>query len=519
MRSFRRCDIVPYPLVFFRYAPAPLVRYIHVLRCMFLGLDLGTSSVKAALIDANGDVAAVTHHHYAVERSHAGWAETDPEQWWRATVRAVQQLDEAQRHRVRAVGFSGQMHGAVLSDARARALRPAILWLDLRASSELARFPPETSTVCGNRPSAGMAAASLLWLQRHEPDVYRDARWALQPKDWLRFRMGGNVATDPSDASATLLADIDGAWSKQHIEALGLRADWLPQVKPAHARAGELDKAAAQALGLRDGIALAVGAGDTPAAALGSGLLHDGEAQLTTGTGGQIVVMRARRPAYEASLNTFRSAAPQPFAPWYVMAAMLNVGSALEWARAMLGLDWDAAYAAAAQEQSGSIVFLPYLAGERTPLMDAQARGTWLGLTGATTKAMMMRAAFEGVAFTLRAGFAALQGAGHRPSTLGLAGGGSLHPWWRQLLADALGTALSFAPASAAAHASARGAALLAGLASDHWRPADLPQLSLPPSSTIEPRSDTALEQRYALHVRASSLMQELNKNLSTINE
>ena len=409
---------------------------------MFLGLDLGTGSVKAALVDASGDTVALQRHDYAVDRPQAGWAETAPEHWWRATVAAVLQFSAAQRDSVRAVGFSGQMHGVVLSDAHAQALRPAILWLDTRANGELTRFPAATTTICANRPAAGMAAASLLWLQRHEPEVYNKARWALQPKDWLRFRMGGDVATDASDASATLLADVDGAWSTQLVDALGLRVDWLAPVQPAHALAGEMNTNAARELGLPHGIPLVVGAGDTAAAALGGGLLHDGDAQLTTGTGGQIVVMRAQRPPYEASLNAFRGAAPQPFAQWYVMAALLNVGSALEWVLELLGYDWAAAYEAATQASPDGVMFLPYLAGERTPLMDVHARGAWLGLTAATSKAAMMRAAFEGVAFSLRAGKDALLRAGHRIAALHLASGGSVHPWWRQLLAEALGMPL-----------------------------------------------------------------------------
>jgi xylulokinase len=462
---------------------------------MFLGIDLGTASVKAMLVDAAGTTIATASEHYAVQAPQPGWGETHPDAWWRAVVAAVNRLEADQRKAVRAIGFSGQMHGVVLCDEDAVALRPAILWLDARGREYLREFPDDSGTRTGNQPAAGMAASSLLWLKQHEPRNYAAARWALQPKDWLRFKMGGAIATDASDACGTQLASVDGEWDRALVDALALRSDWLPAVQPAHAPAGTLSAAAAAQLGLRASTALVTGAGDTAAASLGSGLLRDGDAQLTTGTGGQIVVMRAQRPSYNAQLNAFRSANPAPFAAWYVMAAMLNVGSALEWARAILNMNWDECYRAAEQAVDEELIFLPYLAGERTPLMDAGARGAWIGLSAAATKAHMMRAAFEGVAFSLRAGLDALQRAGHEAAALRLAGGGSLQPWWRQLLADALAKPLLGVDV---AHASARGAALLAGLGVGHWSVADLPRLAPSWRLAAEPRSDANLARRCA---------------------
>ncbi len=461
---------------------------------MFLAIDLGTSSVKVMLADAEGNAAAVASEGYAVDSPREGWGETHPDAWWAAIVKAANALDARLRKAVRAAGFTGQMHGVVLCDADARALRPAILWLDTRGKAYLPRFPVDAASRCGNRPSAGMAASSLLWLKEHDPRCYARAVWALQPKDWLRLRMGGTPATDPSDATGTLLAGAEGEWDRELIAALHLRTDWLAPVVRSDAIAGELGADAAVALGLPRGIPLAVGAADTAATALGSGLLHEGDAQLTTGTGGQIVMMRAAFPGYHQQLNAFRSAHPEGFARWYQMAAMLNVGSALEWARAVLGFTWQEAYREAASVRADRLVFLPYLAGERTPLMDANARGAWIGLAARDGAGLMMRAAFEGVAFSLRAGLDALERAGKEVTALRLAGGGSAQPWWRQLLADVLRRPLH---AVETADASARGAALLAGLATGHWNAGDLERLAPRADQVTKPAASPELEARY----------------------
>ena len=461
---------------------------------MFLSIDLGTSSVKAMLTDVQGQAVSVSSAGYAIDSPQEGWSETHPDSWWSAVIEAVNALDPDLRKGVRAAGFSGQMHGVVLCDRNANPLRPAILWLDTRGKDCLPLFPADAAIRSGNRPSAGMAAASLLWLRQRDPACYAQAAWALQPKDWLRLRLCGQVSTDPSEATGTLLANLDGEWDAALIAALGLRTDWLAPVIRSDAVAGELSAAAALALGLPPKIPLATGAADTAAAALGSGLLRDGAALLTTGTGGQIVAMRAARPVYHPELNTFRSANPVGFAPWYVMAAMLNVGSALEWARALLGFSWEEAYQAAAAASIDRLVFLPYLAGERTPLMDADARGGWLGLAARDGRDSMMRAAFEGVAFSLRAGLQALQRAGMDPEGLRLAGGGSTQPWWRQLLADVLRKPLYGVET---VDASARGAALLAGLAVGHWRAADLESLEPRAALLAAPAASPGLETRY----------------------
>lgn len=461
----------------------------------FLGIDLGTASLKLAIVDEDGHERASASSAYAVETPHPGWAQTSVDRWWSALVDAASRLPSSERDAVRGIGFSGQMHGVVITDAAGRALRPAMLWPDTRAHALLDAWPEPLRQA--NPVAPGMAGPLLRWLVLNEPALADKTCWALQPKDWLRTTLGGEICTDPSDACATALAEPSGAWDDASIAALGLPRDWFAPLAPSYAAAGTLSAAAASALGLKAGIVMAVGAGDTPCAALGSGLHADGDALLTTGTGGQIVVLSRDAPASVPGLHAYRAATDQ----WYRMAAMQNVGVALEAARGWLVFDkWPEAYEAAfAASASERVSFLPYLSGERSPWMDPSARGGWLGLGLGDTRGTMMHAAFEGVAFSLRAGLDAIRanaGAGAAGiRTLRLAGGGSIDPRWRQMLADALNADLQ---AVDCPNAATRGAALLGGLAVGHWHAADLARLAPSAVHVASPRADTPLAGRYA---------------------
>jgi len=469
----------------------------------FLGIDLGTGSLKVAIVDEDGHEQAVASVAYALETPHAGWAETSVQTWWRALTEAAARLPEALRREVKAIGLSGQMHGVVLIDETGNAVRPAMLWPDTRALSLLDAWPePQPNPV-----APGMAGPLLRWIVRHEPESARRTRWALQPKDWLRVALGGAVATDPSDACATALADPDGAWDTALLERLGIPHEWFAPVGPSYAAAGVLSPDAAQALGLRAGIVLATGAADTPCAALGSGLARDGDALLTTGTGGQIVVLAEPEPAAVRGLHRYRAASDH----WYRMAAMQNVGIALERARGWLSYEWADAYNEAFGDcvslspegnahannvaPGAPLTFLPYLTGERTPWLNASARGGWLGLALDHTRGAMMRAAFEGVAFSLRAGLDAIRASGATVTALKLAGGGSVDARWRQLLADALNAELH---AVDCPNAAPRGAAILGGIASGYWHAHDLAALAPGATHVASPRGDRALADRYA---------------------
>jgi xylulokinase len=464
----------------------------------FLGIDLGTGSLKAAIVDEHGREQAVASVAYALDTPHAGWAETPVQTWWRALCDAMARLPEGLRRDVQAIGFSGQMHGVVLIDAAGEAVRPAMLWPDTRAVDLLDAWPePQPNPV-----APGMAGPLLRWIVLHEPEAARRTRWALQPKDWLRVALGGAVATDPSDACATALADPAGVWDAALLERLRIPREWFAPLAPSYAAGGVLSESAARALGLRAGIVLATGAADTPCAALGSGLAHDGDALLTTGTGGQIVVLAAHEPAAVKGLHRYRAASDH----WYRMAAMQNVGIALERARGWLSYEWADAYrdafGDAFGDEAGRIAndhatptFLPYLTGERTPWLNPQARGGWLGLALDHTRGALMRAAFEGVAFSLRAGLDAVRASGATVTALKLAGGGSVDARWRQLLADALNVELH---AVDCPNAAPRGAAMLGGLASGHWRADDLAALAPGTTRVAGPQGDAALEARYA---------------------
>ncbi|WP_345811578.1 FGGY family carbohydrate kinase [Paraburkholderia sp. PREW-6R] len=492
----------------------------------FLGIDLGTGSLKLAIVDESGREQAVTSVAYALETPHAGWAETNVHTWWRALCDASARLPADARRDVKAIGFSGQMHGVVLIDENGEAVRPAMLWPDTRALDLLGHWPePQPNPV-----APGMAGPLLAWIVQHEPQSARQTRWALQPKDWLRVALGGAIATDPSDACATALADPAGVWDDALLARLEIPRAWFAPLAPSYAAGGTLSEKAAQALGLRAGIVLATGAADTPCAALGSGLSRDGDALLTTGTGGQIVVLAEQAPNAVRGLHRYRAASDH----WYRMAAMQNVGIALERARGWLSYEWANAYQDAFGDASGdtngsangstsestnsstnesasgnatrnltrhphaasaNLTFLPYLTGERTPWLNPAARGGWLGLALDHTRGAMMRAAFEGVAFSLRAGLDAIRASGATVTTLKLAGGGSVDARWRQLLADALKVELH---AVDCPNAAPRGAAILGGLASGHWHAGDLAALAPGATRVASPRADQALDERYA---------------------
>jgi xylulokinase len=474
---------------------------------MLLGLDLGTSSVKALLMEENGDAVGEGSVPYPVRAPRPGWAESSPYEWWSGVLEATEAAVGRHGAEVAALGLSGQMHGVVITDGEGLPVRPAILWADARSGTELEAYQGLDENLrrrLANPQAVGMAGPSLLWLRGHEPGAYAAARWALQPKDWLRTRLTGEVAAEPSDASATLLYDLPADdWSREAVEELGLRAELLAPLVPSAHVAGTLMTAAADELGLRRDLPVAAGAADTAAAMLGVGVSQPGPVQLTIGTGGQIVTPK-ESPDGDPHLRThlYRGASA---GLWYAMAAIQNAGLALEWVRKVLGVSWGEVYdeAFAVPPGSGGVAFLPYLSGERTPRFDPGARGAWTGLGLDHTRGHLLRAALEGVAFALREGLEALEDAGISAPELRLAGGGasgaareSKDPW-RQLLADVLGRPLQLLPDEISAVASARGAAFLAGLAAGVYSsPEDTLPLTPEAERSITP-GDTDYEPPY----------------------
>jgi xylulokinase len=429
-----------------------------------LGIDLGTSGVKVLVTTPGGDVLGRASAGYPVSVPAPGRAEADPCDWWAATRRAVHAalaearlvgagpvgagLGWAGQRRLTVTGLAvvGQMHGVVLVDDRGAALRPAILWLDQRATAEVALYqemPCDYTAPLGNRPSPGMAGPLLCWLATHEPNTLRCSWWALQPKDWLRLRLTGQAATDPTDASGTLLFDLarDG-WAEPLIDKLGLPRDKLPPVRPSDEIAGRLLPGPAAELGLAPGIPVATGAGDTPAALYAAGLRPD-EAMLTLGSGGQWVVPVAapeREPA--AATNLYRAVGDG----CYRLAPVQNAGVTLDWVRNLLGATWEELYATAARPRRPDAPrFDPHLTPER---WNPGATGAWAGLALGHEREDLMRSALDGVAGLLRQRLDELRAAGHAPRRAVIGGGGTSHPAWRALLEEALDLPLTPAPAS-----------------------------------------------------------------------
>lgn len=433
--------------------------------CLFLGIDLGTSSVKVVAVDTNGAVSARANEGYRVEHPAADRSEIDPEVWWRATAAAVRQTTSGIREKICGIGLSGQMHGVVVADEAAEPLRPAILWADSRAVDQLDHYralPVDVRRRLANPLMPGAAGPMLGWLAENEPRLIGRARWAMQPKDWIRARLTGLVAGEPSDASATLLFDLTGGtWDGEVCAAMGIRPELLPPLSPCSGHlVGALAPAAAAQLGIPAGIPVAAGGADVAAAIFGSGL-GSGQCQITIGTGSQIVapMTGAIVPVADPVTHLYRDVTGTGH---YEMAAVQNAGLSLSWVIDTLGASWPELYATAARPpRRDDPFFLPHLTGERTPYLDPSMRGAWTALAAGHTRTDLLRAALEGVAFSLADAVDSLPRL-RDVRVLRLAGGGSKDPHWRQMLADILGRSLGSAAVS---DASGVGAALLGKVA------------------------------------------------------
>ncbi len=425
-----------------------------------LGIDLGTGSVKVAVVADDSTILVRAGRAYGVAAPAPGWAESDPAQWLAAVRSAAAQVAAGGGPVPSAVGFSGQMHGVVVVDDRFRPLRPAILWADGRSVAQARALSAGLSMAelsrLGSPAVTGFAATTLAWLLEHEPDVMSQAAHVLQPKDWLRVALGGDAVTDPSDASGTLLYDVvSGEWSRTAQAWLGLDSALLPPVCASAERVGEV-----RLDGFADVLPCVVGAADTACALAGLGLAA-GEGFVAVGSGAQVVRVMSR-PDLDESLRTHTFAtAGAPGEGWYRIGAVQSAGLTLTAALAWLGATIPEAAAALAEGvRASDPVFVPYLSGERTPFMDPQLRGSWHRLSLATDRPALLRSVLEGVAQAVALGVDAVQGSGDRlPETVPLVGGGTQDPAFRQLLADATGLTLAVTDAPDAAVV---GAALLA---------------------------------------------------------
>jgi len=426
-----------------------------------VGLDVGTTGVKALALSPEGDVLARAEESYGLSTPHPGWAEQDPEDWWRAAERALAALGGQPT----AIGLSGQMHGLVVLDDRDRVLRPAILWNDQRTGAECLEIEERVGLtrliqLTGNRALTGFTAPKLLWLRRHEPTTYARIAHVMLPKDYVRLRLTGEHAIDAADASGTLLFDVAGRrWSQEMLEALELDPAWLPRALESPQVSG---KTAA-------GIPVAAGAGDQAAAALGVGVDRPGPVSVVLGTSGTVF---AALPAFaadpQARVHAFCHAVP---GGWHAMGVMLSAAGSLRWLRDALGSGsgYDELTAAAEEWPPGTegLTFLPYLTGERTPHADPNARAAFAGLTLRHDRGALVRAVLEGVAYGLRDSLELLRELGVDPRAGHASGGGARSELWLRIIASVLGLPIQ---RTATDEGSAYGAALLGGVAGGVFR-------------------------------------------------
>jgi xylulokinase len=425
----------------------------------FIGVDVGTTGVKTIAISPTGDVIARAERGYALSAPRQGWSEQDPEDWWSASQSTLLAVAAAGVRDVRGIGLSGQMHGLVCLDERDRVLRPAILWNDQRTGTEVAEIEERIGLerlihLTGNRALAGFTAPKLVWLRRHEPDVYARIAHVLLPKDYVRFRLTGERAIDVTDASGTLLFDVARRrWSDEVIQALEVNPSWLPVALESAEMSGRT----------AEGVAVAAGAGDQASAALGVGVDKPGPLSVVLGTSG---VVFAALPAFaadpQARVHSFCHAVP---GGWHAMGVMLSAAGSVQWFRDELaaGVPFSDLDAEAAQNAPGSegLIFLPYLAGERTPHADPDARGAFVGLSVRHGRAALVRAVLEGVAYGLRDSLELLTALGVQAKAGRASGGGARSRLWLQIVASVLGMPLEL---TVLEEGYAYGAALLAGV-------------------------------------------------------
>ncbi len=433
---------------------------------MYLGIDLGTQSVKAVLVNEAGEIIRVAQQAYPISRPQPTWAEQNPDDWWKATVSVVQTVARYAAHQIRAIGLAGQMHGFVALDKQEEVLRPAIIWMDQRSQAEieLQKNYKNWLELAHNQLVTGFAAASLLWMKQHEPAIFANIDTLLTPKDWIRWKLTGVLCTEPSDASATLLFDVQKRqWSTELLQIYGFEPRILPHVVESEYVLANLTPDAAHDLGLPIHPVVVAGAADQAAMLIGCGVREPGQAVLTIGTGGQFSIV-TDHPRPDPRLNTFCHAVPNR---WYSMGAILAAGYALSWWQQVTNAHLDVLLKAAAQVPAGAegVIFRPYLNGERTPHLDPTLTASFIGLTGRHGQGHLTRAVLEGVAFAMRDCLNTLLEAGAQPTSIILGGGGGKGTLWRQIMASVLNHPLQSIENT---EQTAYGAAMLAAVGDGH---------------------------------------------------
>ena len=421
-----------------------------------IGVDVGTSGTKAALFDEFGRTISSKTIEYPLYQPKNGWAEQDPADWKNAAIEAIRAVSP-ENGKVAAIGVTGQMHGLVMLDENGEVLRRSIIWCDQRTGEECRELEETLGrekliSITANPAMTGFTAAKILWVKKHEPEIFGKCRHILLPKDYVRYTLTGKFATDVSDASGTQLLDVPNRdWSEKMLDALGLSHETLGKVYESPEVTGFITEEAAEKCGLRPGIPVVAGAGDNAAAAVGMGVVSEGDAFTTIGTSG-VVFAHTEKPLIDplGRIHTFCCAVP---GKWHVMGVTQAAGLSLRWLRNTIchaeieeakakGVDpYEIMTAEAEKSPIGSnrLIFLPYLMGERTPHADPDCRGAFVGLSASHTRADMIRAVIEGVSFSLKDCLKVLGEVGIEPSAMKLCGGGCRSLFWRQTLSDIYG--------------------------------------------------------------------------------
>ncbi len=458
-----------------------------------LGIDIGTSGTKSLICDAKGKVLATASAEHDIHSPQPGWSEQSPAQWWQATIKSVKAVvkkAKVARQTCKGIGLSGQMHGSVFLDdsphETADALRPALLWNDQRTTAECDLIQKRAGgrkkliDMVANPALTGFTAPKILWLQNNEPEIYEKTKHILLPKDFIRYKLTAEYATDVGDASGTLLLNVKTRkWHNQLISKLGIDKKLLPDCFESHVISGKLTKHAAKQLGLKPNIPVVGGSGDQPAGAVGNGIVSAGIVSATLGTSG-VVFAHADKPTYDprGRVHTMCHAVE---GKWCVFGCMLSAGGSLQWFRNHLAQDLVAsakrkkvdpyelitAQAQRANPGSDGLLFLPYLTGERCPHPDPYARGGWIGLSASHSRPNIIRSIMEGVTFGMNDALQIMNKMDIPISSVRLSGGGAASPFWRQMQADIYQTPTTIINSG---QGPAYGVAILAGVGTGVWK-------------------------------------------------
>ncbi len=439
-----------------------------------IGIDVGTTGVRVLAVDQSGKLVAESTSEYPLYTPRPGWTEQNPEDWWTATQESLHKVVQQVKDEILGLGLTGQMHGSVFLDERGEVIRPALLWNDQRTAKQCEEMTEIVGydrliAIAGNPALTGFQAPKILWLRENEPENYSKVRHVLLPKDYVRYKLTGEFATDASDAAGTLLLDVKARdWSTEILEALEIPLEWLPKVFEGPEVTGYISQDLTESLGLGSKIPVAAGGGDNAAAAVGTGIIKEGLMSSSIGTSGVLFVHSEEfRPDPSGRIHAFCHAVPGKY---HLMGVTLSAGGSLRWWRDLLGgLNYDqlSELASTAPPGSEGLLFLPYLTGERTPHLDPHARGSFFGLTARHDKSHMTRAVMEGVVFSMLDSLQIIRELDVEVNEVRAIGGGARSPLWRQIQADIYRLPIK---RTVAEEGPAYGAALLAGVASGIYK-------------------------------------------------